>query len=144
MDNQLSRPASFTFGFFKRFAKLSILGIVSLGLNGIAVFEGAHMGVENVKHAPDIDPETNGSDAGGTDPAPRFKGRHAVRVVWVTQNRGSAPHTSVVKHTDSLCHSGLNYVCERVFDTCCRECGGRDFHGETAPTDFYRADYAPC
>ncbi|KAI6096414.1 hypothetical protein EDD16DRAFT_658638 [Pisolithus croceorrhizus] len=58
MQDQLSRPASFTFGFFKRFAKLSILGIVSLGLNGIAVFEGAHMGVENVKHAPDIDPET--------------------------------------------------------------------------------------
>ncbi|KAI6109194.1 hypothetical protein EDD16DRAFT_1711527 [Pisolithus croceorrhizus] len=111
MQDQLSRSAFFAFGFFKRFAKLSILGIVSLGLTGIVVFKGAHMWVENAELAPDIDPETkcwewdrdtkkwSGSNAGGTDPAFGLKGRHAVRVVWVTQNWGSAPHTSVVKHT---------------------------------------------
>ncbi|KAI6096811.1 hypothetical protein EV401DRAFT_2042792 [Pisolithus croceorrhizus] len=126
MQDQLSRSAFFAVGFFKRFAKLSILGIVSLGLTGIVVFKGAHMWVENAELAPDIDPETkcwewdrdtkkwSGSNAGGTDPAFGLKGRHAVRVVWVTQNWGSAPHTSVVKHTVSLCPSGLDVTDARL------------------------------
>ncbi|KAI6109820.1 hypothetical protein F5141DRAFT_1116848 [Pisolithus sp. B1] len=127
IQDQLSRSVLFAFGFFKRFAKLSILGIVSLGLTGIAAFEGAHMWVENVELSPDNDPETkrwewdrdaekwNGSDAGGTDPALGFKGRHAVRAAWMTQNWGSGSHTGILKQTDSLSPGRLNVIDARLW-----------------------------
>ncbi|KAI6028395.1 hypothetical protein F5J12DRAFT_377485 [Pisolithus orientalis] len=126
IQDQLSYSAVFALGFFKRFAKLSILGIFTLGLTGIAAFEGAHIWVENVELATDNDTETKrwewdcdaekwaGGDAGGTDPALGFKGRHAVRAAWMSENWGSGSRTGVIKHTDSLSPGRLNIIEARL------------------------------
>ncbi|KAG6335365.1 hypothetical protein ID866_3728 [Astraeus odoratus] len=116
VQDQLSRSAVFAFHFFKRFAKVSLLGIFALGATGLTAFEGAHMWVENVELAADTDPEAkrwewdcdaekwSGGDQGGTDPALGFKARHAVRAAWMAENWGSGSQTGVVRSTSHTGH----------------------------------------
>ncbi|KIJ69404.1 hypothetical protein HYDPIDRAFT_106009 [Hydnomerulius pinastri MD-312] len=106
--NHFARPTVFTIDFFKRFAKLSILGILALGITGWTVFEGTHMWVETVELASELDDEIrrwewdrdaekwSGGELGGTDPGLGFKGRHAVRGSWMAENWGVGSGASAV------------------------------------------------
>ncbi|KAL4067620.1 hypothetical protein V8B97DRAFT_1949822 [Scleroderma yunnanense] len=131
IQDQLSRSAEFAFDFFKRFAKLSLLGIFAVSVTGLTAFEGAHFWVENVGLLPDMDPETSrwewnrdvdkwsGGDEGGTDPALGFKGRHMVRAAWMVENWTSDLQTGVVRSTTPTSHGrqgsgGLNIVDARL------------------------------
>ena len=127
----MSRSAEFAFSFFRRFAKLSLLGIFAVGMTGLTAFEGTHLWVENVELPPDTDPEIKrwewnrdaekwtGGDEGGTDPALGFKGRHAVRAAWMVENWGSGSQTGTIRSTAQASHglqgsSGLNIVDARL------------------------------
>jgi len=113
IQDQLSRSAEFAFDFFRRFAKLSLLGIFAIGATGLTAFEGAHFWVENVELLPDTDPETRrwewdrdaerwtGGDEYGTDAALGFKGRHAVRAAWMAENWGIGSQAGSVRPTSS-------------------------------------------
>lgn len=109
IQDQFSRSALFAVDFFKRFVKLSLLGVLVVGVTGAAAYEGAHMWVENIELAPETDIEVkrwewdrdrgkwSGGDMGGTDPALGFKGRHAVRAAWMAENWGSGSQTGIFR-----------------------------------------------
>ncbi|KAF9246527.1 hypothetical protein BU15DRAFT_58553 [Melanogaster broomeanus] len=108
IQDHFARSTLFAVDFFKRFAKISILGILALGITGWTAYEGAHMWVENVELSADIDDEIrrwewdhdaekwSGGELGGTDPALGLKGRHAVRGSWMAENWGVGSGASVI------------------------------------------------
>lgn len=92
--------AGIAINLFTRFAKLSLLSALALGLTGFAIFEGTHIWVESVELASDLDDETRqwewdrdaerwtGGEHGGTDPALGFRARHLLRGSWMAENWG--------------------------------------------------------
>lgn len=101
IEDPFTQSTLFTLDFFKRLAKISLVGALALGITGWTVFEGLHMWVENIELACDQDSEVrrwewdheaekwSGGDKGGTDTALGFKGRHAVRSAWIAENWGT-------------------------------------------------------
>jgi tetratricopeptide (TPR) repeat protein len=114
--------------FFKRVMKFSLVGVFAVGLTTWTAFEGAHMWVEKVELSPEEDKEIRrwgwdreadnwfGGETGGTDSALGFKGRHAVRSAWITQNWGTGHDSAVVSsgtpHSQGT--SGINFVDTRL------------------------------
>lgn len=108
IEDPFTRSTLFTLDFFKRLAKFSFIGVVTLGITGCTVFEGIHMWVENVALACDQDTEVrrwewdheaekwSGGEKGGTDPALGFKGRHAVRSAWIAENWGTGSGAIII------------------------------------------------
>ncbi|EGN92443.1 hypothetical protein SERLA73DRAFT_117321 [Serpula lacrymans var. lacrymans S7.3] len=108
IEDHFTRSTLFTFDFFKRLAKFSLVGLFALGITGWTAFEGVHMWVEKVELAEDQDNEVrrwewdrdaekwSGGSIGGTDSALGFKARHAVRSAWIAQNWGTGSGASVI------------------------------------------------
>ncbi|KIL00407.1 hypothetical protein PAXRUDRAFT_821695 [Paxillus rubicundulus Ve08.2h10] len=113
IHDHFAQSADFTISFFKRFAKLSLLGIFTLGITGWSVFEATHMWVENVELITERDDEIrrwewdrdaekwSGGELGGTDPALGFKARHALRGAWMAENWGVGSGATFIANTSS-------------------------------------------
>jgi hypothetical protein len=127
-DQTYAMPTALAVDYFQRFVKYSLVGLFTVGFTIGTAFEATHMWVENVELAPDTDEEVHkwewdlqtdawsGGDAGGTDPALGFKGRHAVRSAWMAQNWGTGSGTSVMgsKAFSGQGTGGLNFVESRL------------------------------
>jgi tetratricopeptide (TPR) repeat protein len=109
IEENYAKHTMWTVDVFRRWAKFSLIGIFAVGATTWTAFEGAHMWVEKMELVPDHDQETrrfgwdreaekwSGGDAGGTDSALGWKGRHAVRSAWIAQNWGTGPGTAVIE-----------------------------------------------
>lgn len=129
IHDHFAQSADFTINFFKRFTKLSLLGIFALGITGWSVFEATHMWVENVELTAERDDEIrrwewdrdaekwSGGELGGTDLALGFKARHAVRGAWMAENWGVGSGATVIANAfsgRSQGAGGLNVIEARL------------------------------
>lgn len=106
-DN-LTQNTVYGLSIYTRLFKYTFYSAIAAGIVAWTAFESAHMYVEAAELAPEVDEEVkrwewdqeaeiwSGGDAGGTDPALGFKGRHAVRSAWMAQNWGIGPGSSVI------------------------------------------------
>ena len=115
-----SNPVSFATQYFGRVFKYSLLGFLTLGITIGTAFEAAHLYVEKIALAAEINPDIREWEwdlqgdrwsprgSGGTEPALGFRCRHAVRSAWMAQNWGTGTGGSVIGGTD--CSSTPNIV----------------------------------
>ncbi|KAL0946905.1 hypothetical protein HGRIS_013067 [Hohenbuehelia grisea] len=131
-DHPIFPEATFSAGtgawvFMKRFAKLTALGMLAVGATGWTAFEGAHLWVEHVELAAemddevrrwewDVEPENWASKPdGGTDPGLGYKARHAARAAWMAVNWGTGQVGSIIASERGSAGAGmLNVVDARL------------------------------
>ncbi|KAI0054057.1 hypothetical protein FA95DRAFT_1480024 [Auriscalpium vulgare] len=108
VEENYAKHTLFTFDFFRRLVKFSLIGVMGIAVTGATAFELTHMWVETVELVPERDEECTkwewdleaerwtGGTSGGTDPGLGFKGRHAVRSAWMAQNWGVGSSANLV------------------------------------------------
>lgn len=108
IHEQFVQNTVFTIDFFRRFIKFTGIGLLVVTLTTWTAFEGAHMWVEKVELAPELDEEVRrwqwdvemerwtGGEVGGTDSGLGLFARHALRAAWMAQNWGTGSGASVI------------------------------------------------